>query len=105
MLEWFLEDAPLRWESSTEQVYRICPVDWRALQPRALRQVAPEIREAQQQFSSNVEELGKKLIEGLRLMRAGGLPVKKQAGGLLTRLCRRSPAGRVSASLAMGWRC
>lgn len=67
--EWFCEGHPLRWLAGTEEVFRVCPVSWRALDEEMLRQIAPELRAAQEQRSIGVEELGQKIAAGLRLMR------------------------------------
>ncbi|HEX7423306.1 MAG TPA: toll/interleukin-1 receptor domain-containing protein, partial [Terriglobales bacterium] len=68
-LEWFLEEPPLRWPAGTEEVYRVCPVLWRAFDAEMMSQIAPEIRSAQEQRSPGVEEFGQKIANGLRLMR------------------------------------
>ena len=70
-LEWFCEQAgdQLLWKAGTEQVYRICPVRWRNLDKETFYQLAPEIRDAQEQRLNSVTDLGAKLVTGLRLMR------------------------------------
>jgi hypothetical protein len=70
-LEWFSEDRdqPLRWKAGSEEVYRICPLLWRALDDVTVQQLAPEIRAAQEQRTASVEELGGKIANALRLMR------------------------------------
>jgi hypothetical protein len=72
--EWFCEEHPLRWKAGTEEVFRVCPVQWRSLDEEMLQQLAPEIRDAQwslmdAQQPLSVEELGSKIASGLRLMR------------------------------------
>ncbi len=67
--EWFSDERPLRWKAGTEEVYRVCPVSWRTLDQVTLAQIAPEIRAAQEQRSIGVEELGRKIATGLRLIR------------------------------------
>ena len=67
--EWFCKEHPLRWPAGTEEVFRVCPIRWRALDQETLDQIAPEIRVAQEQRLIGVEELGQKIANGLRLMR------------------------------------
>lgn len=67
--EWFCEGHPLRWPVGTETVYRVCPIAWRPLDEEMRGQIAPEIRAAQEQRSFSIEELGRKIANGLRLMR------------------------------------
>jgi len=67
--EWFREEHPLRWRAGSEEVYRVCPVSWRSLDQEMLEQLAPEIRAAQEQRTPDVEELGGKIVNGLRMMR------------------------------------
>jgi len=72
-LEWFRDEDPrehpLGWRAGTEEVYRICPVEWFDLDDEMRGNIAPEIRVAQQQRSINAEELGAKIAAGLQLMR------------------------------------
>jgi hypothetical protein len=67
--EWFCKEHPLRWKTGSETVYRVCPVEWRPLDEEMQEQIAPEILDAQVQQSLSVEELGRKIANGLRLMR------------------------------------
>jgi hypothetical protein len=67
--EWFCEEHPLRWPAGTEEVFRVCPLVWRRIDEEMRQQIAPEIRDAQEQRSVGVEALGKKIATGLRLMR------------------------------------
>ena len=67
--EWFCEEHPLRWPVGTEEVFRVCPLVWHVLDAEMRQQVAPEIQAAQEERSIGVEGLGKKIANGLRLMR------------------------------------
>ncbi len=73
--EWFCEEHPLRWPAGTEEVFRVCPLVWHAVDEELRQQIAPEILAAQEERSAGVEGsgglggLGKKLANGLRLMR------------------------------------
>lgn len=67
--EWFCEEQPLRWQAGTEEVFRVCPLVWHALDSDIRQQIAPEIQAAQEERSIGVEGLGKKISNGLRLMR------------------------------------
>jgi hypothetical protein len=67
--EWFTTDSSLRWIAGTEEVYRVCPVLWRALDQATVAQIAPGVRAAQGQSPNDLEQLGRKIANGLRLMR------------------------------------
>jgi hypothetical protein len=66
--EWFSEEHPLRWNTGTETIYRICPVLWRQIHPELLAQIPPEIAAAQQRQSPRAEDLGAVVANGLRLL-------------------------------------
>jgi len=67
--EWFCEEHPLRWPAGTEEVFRVCPLLWHPVDAELRQQIAPEIQGSQEERSAGVEGLGRKIANGLRLMR------------------------------------
>jgi hypothetical protein len=49
--EWFCEEHPLRWPAGTEEVFRVCPLVWHAVDEELRQQIAPEILAAQEERS------------------------------------------------------
>jgi hypothetical protein len=68
-LEWFQDNPPLNWTAGDQTVYRVCPISWHPIEPELLNQVASDIRGAQEQRQLSVDELARKLANGLRMMR------------------------------------
>ena len=71
--EWFCENPPptkpLTWPAGNQNIYRICPISWRPIDPDLLAQLASDIRRAQEDRSPSAEDLALKLANGLRMMR------------------------------------
>jgi len=67
--EWFCDNPPLDWPAGNQTVYRICPVSWRPIAADLLSQLAYDIRRAQEDRSLAVEDLVRKLANGLRMIR------------------------------------
>lgn len=60
---------PLDWKAGDQSVYRILPVRWRNLDAVTFSDLNPSLQAAQQDRTLSAEELGAKLVLGLKLMR------------------------------------
>ncbi len=70
-MAWFQSsEQALTWKAKDERsVYRFLPVRWRSIDQDTFEDLAIDIQNAQHQLTASCEQVGAKLVEGLKLMR------------------------------------